>query len=318
MKWHEIKIKTVSEHVEIVANILYDAGVGGVVIEDPNDINLFDRDESSWDYFDEEILNFEYEGVIVKGYLPDSEDLHDKIKFIKESVHKLADDLQNKEDEIVTVADVYEEDWANAWKQYYKPKKIGEKIVVKPTWEEYEAKEGEKVIELDPGMAFGTGTHETTMMCIKALEKYVKNDSTVYDIGCGSGILSIAAAKLGAKKVIGVDLDEVAVKVSKENVYVNSVENVVDIRHGNLMEVVEERADIIVANIIAEVIKILVKDIKKFMKEDSVFIASGIILDKIDEVKRELEANGLEIISIERQGEWAAILSKAKVGDKNE
>lgn len=318
MKWHEIKIKTTSDLVEEMSNILYDAGVGGVVIEDPNDINLFNKDETSWDYFDEEIFNFEYEGAIVKGYLPDSEDLLDKIKFIKESVHNIVIDSENKDGEIVTIAEVYEEDWANAWKQYYKPKKISEKIVVKPTWEEYEAQEGEEIIELDPGMAFGTGTHETTMMCINLLEDYVNRNSIVYDIGCGSGILSIAAAKLGAKKVVGVDLDEVAVKVSKENVKVNSVESIVDIRHGNLMEVVEGKADIIIANIIAEVIKILSRDIKKFMKPDSLFIASGIILDKIDEVANELQVNDLEIITIKKQGEWSAIVSKIKVGDHNE
>ena len=159
-------------------------------------------------------------------------------------------------------------------------------------------------------MAFGTGTHETTTMCIQQLEKYVNENSKVFDIGCGSGILAISAAKLGAKDVLAVDLDEVAVKVSKENVSLNNVD--VKVMHGNLMEVVNDKADIVVANIIADIIKILAKDIKNFMKEDAVFISSGIIHKKVDEVKNSLEENGLEIVEIQTLGEWNAIVSKIK------
>ena len=161
-------------------------------------------------------------------------------------------------------------------------------------------------------MAVGTGTHETTSMCIQQLEKYVKQDSKVFDIGCGSGILAIAAAKLGANDVLAVDLDEVAVKVSKENIELNKVEDKVKALHGNLMEVVSDKADIVVANIIADIIKILAKDIKNFMKDDAVFISSGIIHAKVDEVKASLEENGLEIIEVQSLGEWNAIVSKIK------
>ena len=161
-------------------------------------------------------------------------------------------------------------------------------------------------------MAFGTGTHETTSMCIQQLEKYVKQDSKVFDIGCGSGILAIAAAKLGANDVLAVDLDEVAVKVSKENIELNKVEDKVKALHGNLMEVVSDKADIVVANIIADIIKILAKDVSKFLKEDGVFISSGIILAKIDQVCEALEENGFEIVKVERLGEWSAIVSKLK------
>lgn len=192
------------------------------------------------------------------------------------------------------------------------PTKIGQRIVVKPTWEDYKRENGELIIELDPGMAFGTGTHETTSMCIRELEKYVNADSKVFDIGCGSGILAIAAAKLGAKEVLAVDLDEVAVKVSKENVEENNVSDSVEVRHGNLMDVVKDRADVVVANIIADIIKILAKDVHNFMKKDAVFISSGIILDKVDEVKESLIENGFEIIDIKKLGEWSAIVSKLK------
>ena len=151
-------------------------------------------------------------------------------------------------------------------------------------------------------MAFGTGTHETTSMCIRELENYVDETKTVFDIGCGSGILAIAAA----------DLDEVAVKVSKENCEINHVSDKVVVKHGSLFEVVDSKADVIVANIIADIIKILAKDVSKFLKEDGVFISSGIILAKIDEVCEALEENGFEIVKVERLGEWSAIVSKLK------
>lgn len=313
MKWNEIKIKTTSEYVESVCNILYDVGVGGVVIEDPKDLIINMKEETSWDYFDIDSLDIDYEGAVVKGYLPESQDLLDKIKLIKENVYNLSMQNEDSEPNQVTIAEVYEEDWANSWKKYYKPKKIGNKIVVKPSWEDYAPNEDEEVVELDPGMAFGTGTHETTTMCTRLLEKYIKQDSTVYDIGCGSGILSIVAAKLGAQKVVAVDIDEVACKVSKSNAQINSVGDTVEIKNGNLMDVVRGKADIIVANIIADIIKILAKDITNFMKDDSIFIASGIILEKIDEVALALEKNGLEIVSIEKLGEWSAIVSKKGV-----
>jgi ribosomal protein L11 methyltransferase len=315
MKWYEIKIKTISESVDAVCDVLYDVGVGGVVIEDPKDLIINMKEETSWDYFDINSLDMDYEGAVVKGYLPESEDLLDKIELIKQHVYNFSRD---NELEQVTTAEVYEEDWANSWKKYYKPKKIGEKVVVKPTWEEYVPSGEEVVVELDPGMAFGTGTHETTTMCTRLLEKYVQDNSIVYDIGCGSGILSIIAAKLGAKKAIGVDIDEVAYRVSMSNVEINSVQNIVDIRHGNLMEVIEGKADIVVANIIADIIKILAKDITTFMKPNSKFIASGIILEKIDEVTEALESNGLNVVSIERLGEWAAIVSELGAVDRDE
>ncbi|MFZ5965578.1 MAG: 50S ribosomal protein L11 methyltransferase [Bacillota bacterium] len=316
MKWIEVKIKTTTEAVEAVSGILYDVGVGGVVIEDPNDLVFTEKDFGDWDYVDESVLESEFEGAIVKGYLPESEDLIDKIELIRQNVEKIP--LYNLDKGLgeVTTCEVYEEDWANAWKKYYKPKKVGERIVIKPTWEEYLPQENEIIIEMDPGMAFGTGTHETTMMCVQNLEKYVKEDSVIFDIGCGSGILSVTAAKLGAKRVIGVDLDEVAVKVSKNNAAENHVDDVVEILHGNLMDTISEKADVIVANIIADVIIGLSSEIGGFMKADGVFIASGIILEKVDEVVEALDENGLFVQHVEKMGEWAAIVSSLK-GEKN-
>lgn len=317
MEWIEVSIKTTTEAVEAVSNILYDVGVAGVVIEDPNDFIFMENDENSWDYVDESIFNHQYEGAIVKGYLAETPDLMKKLEFIRQGVNNLPEyglDIGIGE---VSTLEVYEEDWSNSWKKYYKTTKIGRNIVIKPTWEEYEQGSDELIVEMDPGMAFGTGTHETTIMCIMELENYVNSDSTVFDIGCGSGILSIAAAKIGAKKVISVDIDEVAVAATKNNVRLNNVENKIDIRKGNLMNVVKEKADIIVANIIAEIIITLGKDIKTFLVEGGIFIASGIILDKVDAVKKSLISVGLEIIKVERMGEWAAIVSHMK-GEGNE
>ncbi len=310
MKWAEITIKTTTEAVEAITNILYEQNVGGVSIEDPKDFKFQKKNEYDWDFVEEEIFNSGYDGVIIKTYITEERDVTDDIKLIKEKIEGLKEFGIDIGEAIVELSQVDEEDWANEWKNYYKPTKIGEKIVVKPTWEEYEAKDSDLIIELDTGMAFGIGTHETTSMCIRELEKYVKPESKVFDIGCGSGILGIAAAKLGAKEVLAVDLDEVAVKVSKENIELNKVEANVTALHGNLMEVVKDKADIVVANIIADIIKLLAKDIKNFMKDDAVFISSGIIHAKVDEVKEALVENGLEIVHVESLGEWNAIVSK--------
>ncbi len=310
MKWIEVTIKTTTEAVEAVTSILYECEVGGVVIEDPNDFLFQDKEDIAWDYIEENVFDTGYEGVIIKAYLNEKKNIVGEVEMIREKIKLLPTYGIEIGEGSVNITEVDEEDWANSWKQYYKPAKVGEKIVVKPTWEEYEKNEDDIVIELDPGMAFGTGTHETTTMCIRELEKRLNNEDVVFDIGCGSGILSIAAAKLGAKKTIGVDLDEVAVKVSKENVKFNNVDHSVEIRYGNLMNVVTEKADIVVANIIADIIAILAKDVSKFLNDDGLFIASGIILDKIEFVKAALLENNFEILEVNTMGEWAAIVSK--------
>lgn len=312
MKWAEITIKTTTEAVEAITNILYEQNVGGVSIEDPKDFKFQKKNEYDWDFVEEEIFNSGYDGVIIKTYITEERDVTEDVNLIKEKIQGLKEFGIDIGDAIVELSQVDEEDWANEWKNYYKPTKIGKNVVVKPTWEEYEEQSGDLIIELDPGMAFGTGTHETTTMCIQQLENYVKKDSKVFDIGCGSGILSIAAAKLGAKEVVAVDLDEVAVKVSRENIELNNVEDKVVALHGNLTEVIKDKADIVVANIIADIIKILAKDVANFMKEDAVFISSGIIHAKVDEVKESLIENGFEIVEVQTLGEWNAIVSKLK------
>ncbi len=313
MAWYELKINTTTEAVEAVSNILYEAGVTGVVIEDPNDAIYKSKEKGEWDYFDENILNFEFEGAIVKGYLSESDDLIDTIEMIKQSVLALEKhNIDTGLGEIVTT-EIFEEDWANEWKKYYKPRKISDKIVVKPSWENYDGEDVDIIIEMDPGGAFGTGTHETTMMCVQYLEKYVKQSDLVYDIGCGSGILAVAAAKLGAESVKAVDLDKAAVEASIANVEMNDVSSQIDVLEGNLFDLLTEPADVIVANIIADVIIMVSKYIHRFMKDDTVFIASGIIIDKKNEVIEALEKNGLEIIDVKVLGEWAAVVTRRKL-----
>ena len=193
-------------------------------------------------------------------------------------------------------------------------KRPGEKIfpyIQKNVDEIITVKDEELVVELDPGMAFGTGEHETTRMCIQALEKYVQKDSTVFDVGCGSGILAIAAAKLGAKLAVGVDLDPVAVESAKENVGFNNIDNI-EILHGNLIEVIDGKADIVVANIIAEIICILTEDVSRVIKPNGYFITSGIIHDRVEMVTNKLEECGFEVVKVNKDGEWNCIIAKLK------
>ncbi|AWI03317.1 50S ribosomal protein L11 methyltransferase [Clostridium drakei] len=307
-EWIEVSIVTSSEAVEAVTGILYNTEVKGVSIEDPEDIEFKKKHPGDWDYFDESLLNVK-EGAIIKGYYKQNEKLDGYLRYIKESINNLEKFGIDKGKGLITVCKVNEEDWENNWKKYYKPTKVGERVVVKPIWEDYSKKDDELVVELDPGMAFGTGTHETTRMCIKALEKYVKPESEIFDIGTGSGILAITAAKLKAKEVIGVDLDPVAVKSASENVKYNDVDNI-KILHGNLMEVVQGKADIVVANIIADVIIFLTDGVKDFIVPGGRFICSGIILDRKDDVVNKLESSGFNIEEVNVDGEWVCIAAK--------
>lgn len=306
--WIEVTVLTSSEATEAVAGFLYNCDVEGVSIEDVADVEFKKENLGFADFINESVLTIE-EGAMVKGYFKDSENFMNTLNYIKESVDKLGEFGFDKGEGIVTHHKVNEDDWANNWKQYYKPTKVGENIVVKPTWEDYEEKPGEVVVELDPGMAFGTGTHETTRMCIKALEKKVKKDTTVFDIGTGSGILSIAAAKLGAKHVVGVDLDPVAVESAKKNLEFNKVNNI-EILYGDLMEVVEGKANIVVANILADIIMFLSEGVRAFIEDEGYFIASGILNTQRDKVADKLKALDFIIEEVMEDGEWICIIAK--------
>ena len=307
MKWIEVSVKTTTAAVEAVANVLYDAGVNGVAIEDPRDLELLDRGEDAWELVDETLADSYYEGAVVKGYLPDTPESAAQVELIRKAVEYLPAyglDIGLGE---VAVLSVDEEDWSEEWKKYFKPQKPGSTLVIKPTWEAYTPAVDEVILELDPGMAFGTGTHETTIMCIQELEKTVDKTTEVLDIGCGSGILAIAAALLGAGKAVGVDLDPVAVQVSLRNAELNQVADRVEIRQGNLMDVVTEQVEILVSNIIAEIIVKMCPDVHRYLKPGGTWIASGIINEKVTLVTRAIEEAGLELLSVRSLGEWAVV-----------
>ena len=312
MNWNEISVSTTTLAVEIISNIFIESGSKGVMIEDPSDFHLQGQDPLAWDYMEKEVFDFGHEDVRVIGYFSSEEDINEKISEIEKRldyVKSLGLDTGTLE---IYKREVKQENWENEWKKYFNVQKVSDSIVIKPSWEEYTAKEGEKIIDIDPGMAFGTGTHETTRMCINAIEKYMNKGDSLIDIGCGSGILSIAAAHLGAEKVIAVDLDKLAVKVSKENVDLNGFSNTIDVRYGDLTDVIDEKADVIVANIIADIIAKLSENIADFIKDGGYFISSGIINDKKDFVISKLKENNFDIIEESNDGEWNCIVSKVK------
>lgn len=314
--WYEIKVKTTSEASEAVSNMLYEIGAEGVLIEDPNDPVYTSSKESDWDYIDiEEVKrHLDYDGAVVKCYFDGADvgasDIKEKIEHLEGRLAQIESFGLEGGPLTVELKELENTDWNSEWKKHYKPFEVGNKLVIKPSWEEYTATNDRLIIEIDPGGAFGSGTHETTSMCMEMLEENVTPDVDVFDIGCGSGILGIAAAKLGAKSVVAVDLDEAAVMTSKDNAERNKVDSRFDVRHGNLMDVVQGQADIVVANIIADIIILLSKDVRTFMKPGGLFISSGIIDTKVDDVVNGLEEAGFEIVEVRRRGEWAAILAR--------
>lgn len=309
--WIEVQVITTSEALEPISGIFYALDCKGVAIEDPEDFTRREKGPLTWDFADLNIFEHKGECAVVKAYFAQTDNIEEIVIFVKDKVEELKSFGIEVGEGKVTIAEKKEEDWANTWKQYYKPTHIGENIVIKPTWESYDKKDNEMIIDLDPGMAFGTGTHETTRLCAMALEKYVSEDSTVFDIGTGSGILALIASKLHAKYALGVDLDPVAVESAKKNVELNDVCNI-EIVYGDLVEVVEGKADIVVANILAEIVCILTDDVKKVLKKDGIFISSGIIHERKQMVIDKLLEQGFEIIEETHEGEWNCIIAKFK------
>ena len=313
MKWTEVLIKVAPQAVEAVTDILYGLGAQGVAIDEPVDVQKLREDELYWDYIDEKLLENDTEETKIMAYFSEEEtNLPEKIAVIKEKIRNLTEFGLSIGSVTVELSNVNQEDWESAWKQYFKPVHVTDRIVVKPEWEEYSPQEGEIVIEIDPGMAFGTGTHETTSMCINQIEKNLKEGDRVIDIGSGSGILSMAAVLLGAEKATGVDLDPVAVRVALENVELNNLQDKIDILHGNLTDVIREKADIVVANIMADIILILLEDVREFIKDDGLFISSGIIQEKRAAVEARLLEKNFSIVEVETKGEWCAITAQKK------
>ena len=310
MKWSELSIHTKNEAVEAISNILHEAGASGVVIEDSAEFAKPREDQYGEIYALNE-ADFPKDGVIVKAYLSESSFLNETVEEIKAAITNLTNFNIDIGENVVSIVEVNEEDWATAWKQYYHPVKISERFTIVPTWEEYApVSTDELIIELDPGMAFGTGTHPTTVMCLQGLEKVVKEGDTVIDIGTGSGVLSIGAALLGAKNVHALDLDEVAVRSAQENIVLNKVDDKVSVFHGNLLDTVKEPADVVVANILAEIIMSFTDDAFSIVKPGGLYVTSGIIGAKRDDVKATLEASGFVIEDVLLMEDWVAIIAR--------
>jgi len=310
VKWSELSIHTKNEAVEAISNILHEAGASGVVIEDSAEFAKPREDQYGEIYALNE-ADFPKDGVIVKAYLSESSFLNETVEEIKAAITNLTNFNIDIGENVVSIVEVNEEDWATAWKQYYHPVKISERFTIVPTWEEYApVSTDELIIELDPGMAFGTGTHPTTVMCLQGLEKVVKEGDTVIDIGTGSGVLSIGAALLGAKNVHALDLDEVAVRSAQENIVLNKVDDKVSVFHGNLLDTVKEPADVVVANILAEIIMSFTDDAFSIVKPGGLYVTSGIIGAKRDDVKATLEASGFVIEEVLLMEDWVAIIAR--------
>ncbi|MFV0517729.1 MAG: 50S ribosomal protein L11 methyltransferase [Aminipila sp.] len=323
MKYIETRIYTSRSGIEHILNSLLEIGIYDAVIEDPTDVEelLQKKNSYDWDYVNTEVMEQVNEEPNVILYMEDSVEGKEKIEEVVKAIDRLKALIKNGDfgDEstfarmIIETKVVQDDDWKDNWKEFFKPSKITDKIVVKPSWENYEKQsEDELIIEIDPGMAFGTGTHETTTLCIKLLEKYSHRDDCVLDVGCGSGILSIAAALLGIKDVLGVDIDPVAVEVSKENVALNGFSDVVKIQYGDLTKGIDYRADVVVANLMADLVMMLSCDVAKHLKGKGVFISSGILIEKKKQVSDSIEKNGFKILEILEQGEWCAIAAQLK------
>jgi len=312
MKWVEIGIHTTNDAVEAISNILHEAGASGVVIEDPLEL-IKERADQFGEIYQLDPKDYPDEGVMVKAYLTETSFLHETVEEIKANVTSLTNYGIDIGKNVVTLVEVNEEDWATAWKKYYHPVKISNRFTIVPTWEDYEkVSSDELIIELDPGMAFGTGTHPTTVLCIQAIERYVKEHDEVIDVGTGSGVLSIAAALIGAKNVRALDLDIVAVESARTNIELNKVDSVVTVDQGNLLKGIEKQADVIVANILAEIILMFTTDAFKLVKQGGYFITSGIIAPKKQEVKESMEAAGFEIVEVIQMEDWVAIIGQKK------
>lgn len=311
MKWSEICIETVNDAVEPISNILHEAGASGVVIEDRAELDKKREGGLFGELYELNPNDYPDEGVAVKAYLPVNSFLQETVDDITAAVKNLSVYQIDTGKLHVSVSEVHEEDWATAWKQYYNPVKISEKFTIVPTWEEYEPfSTDELIIELDPGMAFGTGTHPTTVMCLQALERFVKPDHHVVDVGTGSGVLAIGAALLGASRVTALDLDEVAVSAARQNVALNHAENIVSVSKNNLIDGIDDQPDVVVSNILAEVIISFTGDVASILRPGGFFIASGIIGQKKDEVRKAMTDAGLFIEETVVMEDWVCIVGK--------
>jgi len=309
MQWAEVEVLTTSEATEAVSAILERYGANGVMIEDSGDLTREFVDRYG-EIYGLNPADYPESGVRVKAYVALEVWREEMVGQIEAEIKGLSEMELDPGAAKVTARIADEEEWADEWKKYYHPVQVTERLTIKPTWEEYETREGEIVIELDPGMAFGTGTHPTTTLCLRTLEGVIQPYDTIVDVGCGTGILSIACAKMGAESVLALDLDPVAVQVAQENIELNRVQDTVTVRANDLLKGVDATYDVVVANILAEIILLMVGDAKRVLKPDGTFITSGIIKDKADLVRAELDTHGFRVIDTIVEEDWVALVAK--------
>ena len=316
MNWTEVKIYTTTAGIDPLTGSMLDLGLQGFMIEDAQDFDEFLHDTTPhWDYVDQAVMEKMKDcETCVTIYVADNPQGMEELVQVRQILARLkAQDPDGKYGRLeLEMKDVDEEDWSNAWKKYYHPVQVGEHLVVCPSWEAYDRQPDDVVLTLNPGMAFGTGTHDTTRLCMELLEKYITPQDTVLDVGCGSGILAITAALLGANKIIGCDIDEVAVKVAGENAALNGVQDRIAFHQGDLTSQVEGSFQIICANIVADVIIRLSEDAGRYLAKDGIFITSGIIDTREQDVLNALEQNGFQVIERRTSGGWVALACKAK------
>ena len=322
MNWTEVSIYTTTNGIEIINGALLKLGINDAVIEDSSVFEDFIHNKTlNWDYYDEEIAKMQNCESCIKVYLADNNQGNLLVQEIYKFIENLKNDYKDMDFgrlEIVTKV-LNEEDWANNWKQFFKPFTISDKIIIKPTWEELaEIKDDKIVLEIDPGMSFGTGQHHTTRLCIEQIIKHLNKDMEVLDMGCGSGILSIAAILLGAKKVTGIDIDENAVRIAKENAALNNIyEDRFALYCGDVTEdenlqdkIGYNKYDMIAVNIIAQIIMGMSFTFPKFLKKGGLVVASGVIKKYVDDVVDNFNNLGFEILEINESEDWVSITAR--------
>jgi len=303
-------VHTTTEGSDLVSDLLVRCGALGTQVMDRSDVAAVNSGQNVPEMYDEKMVNKMPKDVLVKGWFSqeDREKLDSLDAQLKELKQKSAGIKMGKlSAEISAVAD---DDWAESWKRYYKPFRVGKRLIVKPSWEPYSPGSKDIVIEIDPGMAFGTGTHETTNMCMELLEEYVEKGMRVMDVGTGSGILAIAAAKLGAAEVLAIDVDFGAVKVAGENIRRNGVEKTVKAVKGDMVRGEAIDSELVVANLVTGAISVLAEPVKRYLQEGGYLLCSGIIKEREQDALDSLAAAGYAIIERMEQGEWVALCAR--------